>query len=58
LIPSRADTRVAADASLNSGSTKFGGYARMSDEDNLTLREIGGARGDIYGVADEVETLK
>jgi hypothetical protein len=30
----------------------------MSDEDTLTLREIGGARGDIYGVADEIETVK
>jgi hypothetical protein len=30
----------------------------MADEYNLTLRQIDGARGDLYAIADELETVK
>jgi hypothetical protein len=30
----------------------------MADEYNLTLRRIDGARGDLYAIPDELETVK
>ena len=30
----------------------------MADDYPLTLRQIDGARGDLYAVADEIETVK
>jgi hypothetical protein len=30
----------------------------MADEYNLTLQQIDGARGDLYAIADELETVK
>jgi hypothetical protein len=30
----------------------------MSDQHARTLREIGGARGDLYAIADEIEVVK
>jgi hypothetical protein len=32
--------------------------AFMPDDNQLTLRQIDGARGDLYTIADEIEALK
>jgi hypothetical protein len=31
---------------------------RMTDENTLTLRQIDGARGDLYAISEEIEVLK
>jgi hypothetical protein len=35
-----------------------GTIAFMSDANHFTLRQIDQARGDLYGIADEIEALK
>jgi hypothetical protein len=43
---------------FNLRSTVLSHHVRMPDEYNLTLRQLNRARGDLYAMADELETVK
>jgi hypothetical protein len=43
---------------FNARSTVLCHYVRMADEYNLALRQADQVPGDLYGIAEEIETVK